>query len=191
MNDFVPTTIIIIIYRILIASIGFAIVFLGYKLFTNGIFGKAGDIDAIWGNRKLLIKRAAPGTLFAIFGAFVICFSVFKGPLIKGSIEYLPPTGSSSPEFESSLYLPAEVSYLFEKAISGHRLTVDEGSLLRLWVRKYLTKAVIREQVADGRTPRIREKMTASPKTSIREKITVQPNVKIEKKEKPAAREDK
>ncbi|NVK19785.1 MAG: hypothetical protein HWE30_13890 [Methylocystaceae bacterium] len=58
---------------------GTLIVFMGYKLFVFGKWGESGDIQGEYKNIKLIIRRAAPGTLFALFGAIIICWTVFEG----------------------------------------------------------------------------------------------------------------
>jgi hypothetical protein len=64
----------------IVAGLGFA--FMGYLLFDKGLFN-ASDVEAVWGDKKLFLKRAAPGTLFALFGAFVIVFALYKVPSLE------------------------------------------------------------------------------------------------------------
>lgn len=47
---------------------------MGYKLFSKGIFGNAGDIDATFRDCSLLLRKAAPGTLFVV-GGVAICLA--------------------------------------------------------------------------------------------------------------------
>ena len=49
-----------------------------YLLFLKGVF-EPSDVEAVWGDRRLLIKRAAPDTLFALFGAVLIGICLWKG----------------------------------------------------------------------------------------------------------------
>ena len=56
--------------------VGALCVCLGYRLFMRGIYGDSTDIKAAWGNRALLLKRAAPGSLFALFGVALITVSI-------------------------------------------------------------------------------------------------------------------
>ncbi|MCH7519942.1 MAG: hypothetical protein IH964_13080 [Candidatus Dadabacteria bacterium] len=69
----------LILYRIITIAIGFLIVYLGYRLFRLGVYEKAGDLKAVWGENQLILKQAAPGTFFVLFGAIVISFSIWKG----------------------------------------------------------------------------------------------------------------
>jgi hypothetical protein len=52
---------------------------MGYRLFMSGIWGNAGNIDTEFMDTKLVIKKAAPGTFFALFGTIIVAFSVFTG----------------------------------------------------------------------------------------------------------------
>ena len=70
---------ILIIYKILTLFIGLAFAYMGYKLFEKGIFKESGSAEGTFGNNKILIKKAAPGTFFVIFGAIIIGISVYKG----------------------------------------------------------------------------------------------------------------
>jgi len=91
MTEFNLTTFSVLFYRLGIIAAGTFIVFLGFKLLQRSLFreGTHTDIDAVWGNRKLLIRRAAPGTLFAALGSVIICFSIVYGPTI--SFKESPP----------------------------------------------------------------------------------------------------
>jgi hypothetical protein len=57
---------------------------MGYRLFLAGIWGHAGEIEGEFGNNKLVIKKAAPGTFFALFGAIIISITIYKGMEFKG-----------------------------------------------------------------------------------------------------------
>jgi hypothetical protein len=63
----------------LAVAIGFGFAVLGYRLFLKGVLGDS-DLEAIWKDRKLLLRRAAPGTLFALFGLTMISLSLWQGP---------------------------------------------------------------------------------------------------------------
>jgi len=58
---------------IVIASllIGTLCVFLGYRLLMRGVYSDA-DAKAAWGDTALLMKRASPGAVFALFGGSMI-----------------------------------------------------------------------------------------------------------------------
>ena len=58
---------------IVIASlvIGTLCLFMGYKLLMRGVYSEL-DTKAVWGDSSLLIKRSAPGAIFALFGATMV-----------------------------------------------------------------------------------------------------------------------
>lgn len=59
--------------------VGFGFAVLGYQLFLRGPMG---DSEAVWEDRGLLLRRAAPGSLFALFGLAMIAFVLWQGPSI-------------------------------------------------------------------------------------------------------------
>lgn len=79
------TIIILVVYRVITIIVGFAIIYLGYLLFKMGLFEKAGELETAWGDKRLVLKRAAPGTFFALFGSIVIAISLLKGFTISES----------------------------------------------------------------------------------------------------------
>ena len=66
-------------YKIITLLVGSFFSYMGYRLFKLGIWGKAGNLEANIGDKKLILKRAAPGTFFALFGAIIISLTVIKG----------------------------------------------------------------------------------------------------------------
>lgn len=40
------------------------------------------DLEAVWKDSTLLLKRAAPGTLFAFFGLVMIGTALWRGPVM-------------------------------------------------------------------------------------------------------------
>ena len=69
----------ITIYKVCSLATGVILSYLGYKLFMAGVWGDAGDAEGSFGDNKLIIKRAAPGTFFILMGALVIGLTIFKG----------------------------------------------------------------------------------------------------------------
>lgn len=67
------------IYKLASLFAGSIFAYMGYRLFMAGVWGEAGDVEAQFKDNKLMIKRAAPGTFFALFGALVICVTIFRG----------------------------------------------------------------------------------------------------------------
>ena len=52
---------------------------MGYSLFRLGIFGKSGDAEFNWKDTKIVLKKAAPGTFFAVLGAALAIAVILKG----------------------------------------------------------------------------------------------------------------
>lgn len=67
------------IYKLVSLLIGLCLCYMGYRLFMAGIWGSAGDAEGEFGNSRIVIKRAAPGTFFVLMGAIVIGLTIFKG----------------------------------------------------------------------------------------------------------------
>ena len=59
--------------------VGSIFAYMGYLLFKAGIWGHAGELEAEFGDNKLVLKKAAPGTFFALFGAIIIAITLYKG----------------------------------------------------------------------------------------------------------------
>ncbi|MCH8266432.1 MAG: hypothetical protein IH846_02825 [Acidobacteria bacterium] len=73
-----PLSLIIYLFTLSV-GVGFGFAALGYRLFVLGVL-QTGDLEAVWNDRKLLLERAAPGTLFALFGSVMIGLSLLRGP---------------------------------------------------------------------------------------------------------------
>jgi hypothetical protein len=66
-------------YKIVCLVVGLVIVYLGYTLFVKGVFGESGDVEGSFKDYKLIVRKAAPGTYFVLFGSIIIGMIVFKG----------------------------------------------------------------------------------------------------------------
>jgi len=58
--------------------VGSLFCFLGFKLFSSGIWGSAGDLDTKFGNSKIVLKNRAPGTFFAVLGAIIVIATIWQ-----------------------------------------------------------------------------------------------------------------
>jgi len=67
------------IYKLATIFTGLAFAFMGYRLFISGIFAEAGELRTNWDNRSLVLRKAAPGTFFALLGAVITCISLWRG----------------------------------------------------------------------------------------------------------------
>jgi hypothetical protein len=83
----------ILTFKILSITFGFVIVFLGYILLRIGVYEKVGEIEAVWKDMRLLIKRASAGTVLVVLGGFALIFSIVQGIKYKTQEG---PSGSSS-----------------------------------------------------------------------------------------------
>jgi hypothetical protein len=73
------TTLALFIYKLVCIGSGLLVCYFGFRLFVLGIFTGAGDLSSQFQSTKLVLKKAAPGTFFALFGATVIGVSLWKG----------------------------------------------------------------------------------------------------------------
>jgi len=67
------------IYKLATIFTGLAFAFMGYRLFISGIFAEAGELRTNWDNKSLVLRKAAPGTFFALLGAIITCISLWRG----------------------------------------------------------------------------------------------------------------
>ena len=78
------TTLALFIYKLVCIGSGLLVCYFGFRLFILGIFTGAGDLTSQFQSTKLVLKKAAPGTFFALFGAAVIGVSLWKGLQFEG-----------------------------------------------------------------------------------------------------------
>jgi hypothetical protein len=116
-------------YRLAVLACGFASIVMGYRLFRLGVFERAGELKATWGERSLLLKAAAPGTFFALFGSAIIAVTVWKGftvetsrPLENSPIGFRSSVDGrkDSPEFQNAI----------QAAAAGRPLSDEQKALL-------------------------------------------------------------
>lgn len=71
----------VLFYKVASLFVGTIIVFFGYNLYCRGIFNSGSDaeFETTFGNNTILLKKAAPGTFFALFGSIVIGATIWKG----------------------------------------------------------------------------------------------------------------
>jgi hypothetical protein len=73
-------------YKIACLLVGLACIFMGYRLFLEGVFAPA-TLEAAKGQATLSLQNAAPGTFFALFGSVVVAFVVWQGLHFESSKE--------------------------------------------------------------------------------------------------------
>jgi hypothetical protein len=69
----------LLLYKVVSLLVGLFFAYMGYRLFMAGVWGQAGELDAQFGNNKILLKKGAPGTFFALFGTVIIAFTIWRG----------------------------------------------------------------------------------------------------------------
>ncbi len=137
MTEFSQTVIALTIYRLFTVLIGLSFAFLGYKLFCHGIYDKAGDLKATLGERYIILKEAAPGTFFALFGVVVISISLWRGIEIDiNRTKTAIPNSSQSSRGNvfASPQLDSNILSIIEKTFKGQNLKENERKLLNQWL---------------------------------------------------------
>lgn len=127
-----------LMYKSVVILVGLVCVILGYKLLMRGIFPSNSEIVVGWDeNKKLVLKRASPGIIFALIGFGIIGLSVGFGAYTETNVA----SGSSAtkqvnadnpnekdiPPNERWKYIKATDS----KGIQNGQLTNEQKELLR------------------------------------------------------------
>ena len=88
----------ILIYKLVSLGVGTMFAYLGYRLFMAGVWGNSGDLKTNFGDTKIVLKAAAPGTFFALFGTIIILAAIF----MKMNLEYNNSSPLNPHEFRAS-----------------------------------------------------------------------------------------
>jgi hypothetical protein len=83
-------------------TVGLAAVFMGYRLFQQGFWGHPTELAANMGENRLLLKSAAPGTFFALFGTAVVVTALVKGFNVDLPVAPLSQTTSAVEEAQAT-----------------------------------------------------------------------------------------
>lgn len=81
----------VLFYKTVSLLVGLSFAYMGYRLFMSSVWGQAGELDAQFGKNRILLKKAAPGTFFALFGAVVVALTIWKGITFHRSVETKRP----------------------------------------------------------------------------------------------------
>lgn len=77
-----------IVLKISQLIVGLFFAYFGYRLLSQGLFGETSDLEAKWKDFSLLMKKASPGTFFALFGSAIVIISIYT----HSSFEVTPMT---------------------------------------------------------------------------------------------------
>ena len=126
-SEYNQLTLAIVAYRVISLFVGLAVVNMGYKLFAAGVFKKAGELAADFGNKSLFV-RGAPGTFLALFGSGVIVFALWQGLEFQRVI-----SESSSPRaaMRPSYFALPEIRNVLDKVLKGEKLTPEDEKKLQ------------------------------------------------------------
>jgi hypothetical protein len=139
-SDIIQTITALSAYRIVTILIGFIVIYLGYRLFRLGMYEKAGELKAVWGSRYLILRQAAPGTFFVLFGAVIITVSIWRGMSLEKSSRIDPYRNKSqlSPipvnEF-NIVFLP-----ILTKIANGEKISEEEIEVINKWLGRETEK---------------------------------------------------
>lgn len=67
------------LYKISCLALSAGFCWLGFRLFSQGLWGSGGDLDAKFKDLRVVLRNAAPGTFFAVLGAVIGCVTVWSG----------------------------------------------------------------------------------------------------------------
>lgn len=68
-----------VIYKLISLLFALLIIYWGYRLLVIGLFNKTEETNSIFGKNGTLLKKAAPGIFFSLFGTLIFFYIVFKG----------------------------------------------------------------------------------------------------------------
>ena len=132
------TLLILTLYRVSTLLAGLALTWMGYRLFLAGLVNQAGDVEAGAHRFRLVLKRAAPGTVFVVLGATVMMAGVWKG-LSYHSEEPLPISGRapSDTQGRSPGQLPDSVLNVLQRVARGQPASTADQRLIRAWLAQF------------------------------------------------------
>jgi hypothetical protein len=104
---------------------GCIVIVLGFLLFKLGVFRDAGDVEASFRDWKLLMRKSAPGSLFAIVGMVIVVASLFRPGTIT-SYNGGSPTMPFPLWTSKVVYLAPDTEALLEKALTEQPLNESE-----------------------------------------------------------------
>jgi len=70
--------------RVTAILLGGGMVLLGYRLYLRGLRGRAGKLEAAWGERKFVLENGAPGTFLVLAGTVIVLTALITKPEFHG-----------------------------------------------------------------------------------------------------------
>lgn len=87
----------LLIYKLACLAVGSLLCYFGYRLFKEGIWGNAGNLEANFRDTTLVVKSAAPGTFFVLLGAVIIVTTILQSEKVNIHHDDKPDTTVSAP----------------------------------------------------------------------------------------------
>ena len=73
----------LMIYKLACLAVGSLLCYFGYRLFQQGIWGHAGNLEANFRDTNLVVKSAAPGTFFVLLGSVIIVATILQNQKVN------------------------------------------------------------------------------------------------------------
>lgn len=73
----------LLIYKLACLAVGSLLCYFGYRLFQEGIWGHAENLEANFRDTNLVVKSAAPGTFFVLLGAIIIVATILQNQKVN------------------------------------------------------------------------------------------------------------
>jgi hypothetical protein len=86
----------------------------------------AGELQAAWGARRLILKQVAPGVFFALFGTVIVCVGIWK-PI----------------SIQSADRIPAPIIAALQKIVVKEELDDFERAAVVTWLKQRKQREII------------------------------------------------
>jgi hypothetical protein len=124
LNTETAVVVAVLIYKLSCLGVGSLFCYLGFRLFVSGIWGNAGDLRSTFGNSKIVLRSAAPGTFFAVLGAVITVSTIWQ------SIQYDWRQGADTSAISSRTPNGAN-SYRLSPGTGNSKSSAEAGNVRR------------------------------------------------------------
>lgn len=145
----------VLVYKVAAILTGLAIAYFGYRLFQTGVYEKASELKAAWGDKHLGLKSSAPGIFFSLFGTAIVATTVMRGIDIETSNK---GAGNAADIFtglatsdEMTIQLSQSLKNSLAKVARGEKLDSEEQSELQEWLSSVDQRIHIRAYIDNKR----------------------------------------